>query len=344
MAGRLIIVGTQRMEALESSYARAFTRLGWEVHTWDPMEALHRSVRGHRVGQLLAMFVHIEPWLRKANLELLQLASRVTPDLVLVIGTAGVRSGTLAQLRVWLPRARIYCLYPDGPHNLEPDRVNCLPLFDRVLTSSPAWVDAFSKLGASQVHYLPFAADVDLHSPVEPAVAELESAHELAFIGNWRREREEFLEQFVDLDLRIWGGDYWRSRTRKGSPLERCWAGQSAVGSEFARACAQSKILLNILDPISWPGPNMRTFELPACGAFALVERTAPVLDLFREGETIECFGSVAEARQKIERYTQDEVARQRIAQAAYEFVVGGGHTYRDRVRQILELDGSGAA
>jgi spore maturation protein CgeB len=183
------------------------------------------------------------------------------------------------------------------------------------------------------VDYLPFAADIELHQPV---VTEQEPLHRLAFIGSWRQEREEFLEQLIDLDLRIWGSDYWRSRTRRSSPLRRCWGGRPVVGSEFSRACAQVKILLNILDPISWPGPNMRTFELPACRAFALVERTVPVLDIFCEGETIECFSSVSEAREKIERYTRDEAARRRIAQAAYEFVVEGGHTYLDRARQLL--------
>jgi spore maturation protein CgeB len=207
-----------------------------------------------------------------------------------------------------------------------------------VIASSPAWAGTFSRLGAGQVHYLPFAADIEFHRAVEPATAG--RTRDLAFIGTWRREREELLEQLVDLDLEIWGGDYWRSRTRKGSPLRRCWGGRPVVGIEFARVCAQSRILLNILDPISWPGPNMRTFELPACRAFALVERTAPVLDIFCEGETIECFGSVEEAREKIERYARDEAARRRIAHAAYEFVVEGGHTYRDRVRQILEMAG----
>jgi hypothetical protein len=336
----VLIVGSGQNGTLESSYARAFSGLGWRVHTWDPTEALHRSVRGGRAGRLLAMYVYVEPWWRKANLELLQLAIHVQPDLVLVIGTAGVRPGTLAQLKARQPGTPIYCLYPDSPFNLEPDRVNCLPLFDLVMTSSPIWVDAFSRLGASHVHYLPFAADVELHQPVNPDVAELEYAHTIAFIGDWRRDREEFLEQLVDLDLKIWGGDYWRSRTRKGSPLRRCWGGRAVVGIEFARACAKGKILLNILDPISWPGPNMRTFELPACRAFALVERTAPVLDIFYEGETIECFGSVEEAREKIKRYTRDEAARRRIAQAAYECVVEGGHTYRDRARQILEMVG----
>ena len=336
MCGTVIIAGTERVEALEGSYARAFSDLGWRVEFWDPTRSLHRVVRGGALGRLFGTFVHVEPWWRKANLELLQIANRVRPELVLVIGTTGVRPGTLAQLRVRHPGCAICCIYPDGPHNLDEVRVSCLPLFDCLITSSPAWVEAFSRLGASQVRYLPFAADPELHGPVDGVVTQPEYAHDLTFIGNWRYEREEFLEQLVDLDLRVWGGDYWRSRTRKGSPLKSCWGGRQVFGHDFALACSQSKILLNMLDPVSWPGPNMRTFEVPACRAFALVERTAPVLDIFQEGETIECFGSVEEARQKIELYTRDAEARHRMAAAAHEFVVEGGHTYRDRVRQLL--------
>jgi len=337
MAGTVIIVGAERAESLEGSYARAFVKSGWRVHVWDPSAALSRSIRGGRAGRIFATFVHVEPWWRKANLELLQLADHVKPDLVLVIGTTGVRPGTLAQLRVRRPGCAVYCLYPDGPHNLDQDRVSCLPLFDRVMVSSPVWVGVLARLGAKRVHYLPFAADLDLHQPQETTLPEPAYAHNLAFIGTWRREREELLEQLVDLDLRIWGSDYWRTRTRKSSPLRRCWGGRPVVGSEFARACAQSKILLNVLDPVSWPGPNMRAFELPACQAFALTERTEPVLEIFCEGETIECFSTVGEARDKIERYLRDDVARRRLAQAAHEFVVEGGHTYGDRVKALCD-------
>ena len=345
MIGTVIIIGTERPEALESSYARAFSRQGWRVHVWDPVRALHRNVRGRRMGRLFANFVRVEPWLRKANLELLQLADSLEPDLVLVIGTTGVRSGTLAQLRVRRPNALLYCIYPDSPHSLDGERIHCLPLFDRFTTSSPAWVSAFEQLGARQVHYLPFAADIELHRPVRSTWPNPNYAHDVTFIGTWRLEREQLLEQMVELDLGIWGSAYWKHRTRNDSQLKRHWSGREVFGDEFAQVCAQSKIMLNILDPISWPGPNMRTFELPACRAFALTERTAPVLDLFREGETIECFGSAGEALEKIHYYTGSERARQRIADAAFHQVLEGGHTYMDRVQRVcgwMAEDGHG--
>jgi spore maturation protein CgeB len=335
MSNVILIVGFNTQEALESSYARAFQKLGWTVNFWTPIEALHRVSRGQRLGRLFGTFVHVEPWWRKANLELLLLADRLQPDILLVVGTEGVRAGTLAQIKVRLPRCLIYCVYPDSPHNLDDDRINCLPFFQRVTTSSPAWVDAFSKLGAREVHYLPFAADTDFHYPANGASSR-DMVHDVVFVGTWRKEREDILEQLSDFDLCVWGSDYWKTRTRTGSPLRARWGGRSIRAEEFAGVAGASRILLNIVDAATWPGPNMRTFEQAACGAFSLMTRTPAVLDVFTEGENIECFETVAEARDKISFYLSHEEERKRIAGAAREFVINEGHTYLDRASQIV--------
>ncbi|HET6262413.1 MAG TPA: glycosyltransferase, partial [Chloroflexia bacterium] len=257
------------------------------------------------------------------------------PDLILVIASGGVRGGTLAQVKALLPDTRIYCVYPDSPHNLDADRIHCLPFFDRVTASSPAWTKAFRALGARSVEYLPFAADTELHRPaaLRPGPP---FGHDLAFIGTWRPERESRLERLADFDLCVWGGKYWATRTAASSAVRSRWGGREIVGEEFAQVCGASKILLNIMDPVTWPGPNMRTFEQPACRAFSLVSRSSAVLEFFKEGTDIECFDSVEEARDKIRYYLGHESERLKIADAGFKLVTEGGHTYADRARQIM--------
>jgi Glycosyl transferases group 1/DUF based on E. rectale Gene description (DUF3880) len=336
-AATILIVGRTADGSLEQSYARAFRRLGCSVQLWNPEAALLRVSRGLAVGGLFATFVHVEPWVRKANLDLIRHALAAHPDLILLVGTSGVRGGTLAQLRVLLPKCVLYCIYPDSPHHLDNDRIHCLPFCDRVMTSSPAWKTAFERLGASRVQYLPFAADTDLHYPNSIGRGEPTFSHDVTFIGTWRREREEVLEGLIDFDLCLWGDKSWKTRTRRGSPLADHWGGRSVHGAEFSLACAHSRILVNIMDPPTWPGPNMRTFEQAACRAFSLTTRSPAVLDLFVEGETVECFDGVEEAREKIRYYLSHSDARERIALAGYRHVVEEGHTYVDRARCLLD-------
>ncbi len=335
MNDSVLIVGTRRPGNLESSYQRAFKRLGWSEDLWDSSAALQKVARGYRIGSLLSSFINVESWLRKANLELLRLAEQCQPRLVLVIGTENVRAGTLGQLRAQFPNTLIYCLYPDTPHNLVPDRIQSLPMFDRVITVSPGWTDTFTRLGAKCVSYLPLAADTDLHQCVSNGTSAADGS-DVAFIGNWRPDREAFLEQLIDFDLRIWGSDYWKRHTKRESGLVQKWGGRPLVGEEFARGCAETKIMLNLIDGVGWPGPNMRVFEVPACGAFALTTRTPAVVELFEEGKNIECFETVDEAREKIKFYLHNDQARKRIAASGYDFVLNGGHTYVDRVKQLL--------
>jgi spore maturation protein CgeB len=282
-------------------------------------------------------FLGVEPWLIKANLHLLQYVNNLRPILILVIALGDVRFGTLAQIRSCVPNISIYGIFPDSPHNLTSHAVQCIPALDRIATSSPAWINAFHRLGAIRVHYLPFAADTEFHYPVPASHQSSAFSRNVLFVGNWRDERETILEHLDDLNLGIWGPKDWQRRLRRGSPLQARWGGRELVGSEFAQACADAKIMLNIHDVATLPGPNMRTFEQPACRAFSLVTRTAPILDLFTEGENIECYESVIELREKIRYYLDHEAERQRIATASYEFVTQRGHTYVDRAQQIIE-------
>lgn len=337
MAGQsVLIVGSEQFQSLESSYGRAFKKLGWKVNFWNPTLARKRFSRGGRLGQFFSTFVHVEPWIRKANLELIELAETLRPNLILVVWTHDVWSGTLAQVSVLLPRTPIYCIYPDTPHNLTSDRIQCLPVFDRVMAVSSAWAEAFERLGARRADYLPLAADPELHSPAQRKGTDPSLAHDVVFIGNWRKEREALLENLTDFDLYLWGSDYWKRRTRPESRLRSCYGGRRLTGAEFAQVCAESRVMLNIIDAVGWPGPNMRTFEQPACRAFSLVTRTPAVTEIFKEGETIECFDSAEEARDKLKFYLGNESARERVADASYRYVIEGGHTYVDRARQLI--------
>lgn len=337
MTDTVLIIGTERESSLEKSYSRAFAKLGWTVHTWDPHSAMHRSARFGKAGHMLAQLTVVEPWLQRANLELLAMAYDLNPDLILVIATSGVHAGTLAQLRVVIPNAKIYSIFPDTPHNLVGNRIQCLPLFDRVIVYSRVLIDVFERLGAKRVVALGFAADPDLHRPYDGDGNIVPRIADVSFIGNWRPEREAFLEQLADFNLVIWGSNYWSTRTRPNSPLRKLWVGSTAEGMEFAHAVSQSKISLNILGPISWPGPNMRTFELPACRAFVLSERQPGVTEYFKEDFSIACYSSIEEAREKIVHYLNEEVSRDGIAKAGYETVIHNGNTYLDRARTIID-------
>jgi spore maturation protein CgeB len=82
----------------------------------------------------------------------------------------------------------------------------------------------------------------------------------------------------------------------------------------------------------------MRTFEVPACGAFMMTERTEEHREIFEEDRDTVFFGSIDEAIEKIRYYLEHNAERICIAQNGYNKIVNGTNTYTNRVREILNM------
>ena len=81
----------------------------------------------------------------------------------------------------------------------------------------------------------------------------------------------------------------------------------------------------------------MPTFESPAYGAFMLHERTESHLDIYKEGRDADFFESSEELIDKVRYYLLHDHERERIRQAEYSRTMSAGHSYRNRLEQILQ-------
>jgi spore maturation protein CgeB len=97
-----------------------------------------------------------------------------------------------------------------------------------------------------------------------------------------------------------------------------------------------SRINLNILTRENRDTTNIRNYEIPACGAFQLSERSDAILEIFEEEKEIACFRDVKELTAKCSYYLEHESERERIAAGGYRKLMTGGHEIKDRAEQIL--------
>jgi spore maturation protein CgeB len=82
----------------------------------------------------------------------------------------------------------------------------------------------------------------------------------------------------------------------------------------------------------------MRSFELAAIGACMLVEDTAEHREIFGPPDrAVAYFRTLEDMVQTMRRLLGDPVERGRLASEAHRLIVEGGHTYRDRLRRMLE-------
>ena len=283
---------------------------------------------------------------RRLNRDLLAAALRFRPDVVLIVKGAFVAPRTLQRIKEETGAVLVNYATDDpwNPRVSTPDLVRAIPYYDLYACTKRAIMPDVQAAGCRRVIFVPFGYKPTVHYPEKPVAPEEHTRFDsdVVFIGGCDADRVPYFEALVmglpNLRLHLYGG-YWD----RHSLLRRYYRG-FALGRHYRLALGAAKIALNLVRRANRDRHVMRSFEIPACGAFMLAERTEEHLEWFEEGKEAAYFDSPDELVEKVRYYLSRDDERQRIAEAGHWKVSLGGHTYKARLIQILEavraLDG----
>lgn len=338
--GRAIVVCDQWLGSDGLGAFKALRRAEWNVLAapeWEYVPVRWRSIVMRTIARALRA-----PATREYNGDLLRLAERFQPELLLVFKGRFVEPETLRELRH--RGVRCYCFYTDVSFRAHGPLIpRALPEYDWVFTTkSFGLADMREQLGVTRASLINFAFDPDLHRPIElPPADRRRFDCDVSYIGTWSPKKEGLLGAVVaarpNVHLKIWGEQWGRART---PGLSRAIMGHEVIGEDFVRAICGSAINLSILSERR-AGSSMgdqianRTFTVPASGGFVLHERTPEVLRLFTEGVDIVCFDGVDELVARIDEYLGDAQRRREIAERG-RALVWENHSWDQRVMTIL--------
>ena len=142
------------------------------------------------------------------------------------------------------------------------------------------------------------------------------------------------MEFLLDYDFKIWGNSWEKA----SSKIQEKWQKRAAIGDDFSKVCASSKINLNFIRKQNIPAHNMRTFEIPAAGGFMLSNQAAEQSEILSD-KMIASFSSPIEMREKIKFYLANDSKRILMAENAHNLVIQN-HTYSQRaefIESVLE-------
>ncbi|MBI3806645.1 MAG: glycosyltransferase [Nitrospirae bacterium] len=205
-------------------------------------------------------------------------------------------------------------------------------------------IAALKQAGAKEVRYLPMAADLSVHRPLELTQTEREEyGSDVSFVGAGYANRREIFPRLLghDWTFKLWGNE-WDGATELTSVLQR--NGARIDTDTCQKVFNASAVNLNLH---SWAGTgldpdgdfvNPRTFELAACGAFQLTDRRSLMADLFTERE-VATVSSSDELPAKIARWLREPAQRVAMAAQARQRVLAE-HTYAHRMRELLSQIG----
>ncbi len=343
---KLLLYGLFWCGSRELSYQDAFIKKGWNVEIFDSYDFLPNPT-GKSFGFLGKIFKRLSYFLGvwRLNNAFAKKAIEINPELILIIKGKDISSRSIKKIKKW-NSGLIFNFNTDDffspryPSNTSRKLRNSIPYYHCIFIGRPySFLKELIYAGAQRVEYLPFAYDPEIHKPIVLSQEEKkEYATDIIFAGSPEKERISILENLANAgyDLKIYGSGW--SRWSLSEKLKKCLANKPVYAEELAKVYAGAKIILAFMRRGNRDLSNSRMFEVPACGAFMLTERSREVFKFFKEGKEIECFDGFEELREKVDYYLSHDAERNKMAKEGYHRVTSSGNDFLHRADRIVDV------
>ena len=220
-----------------------------------------------------------------------------------------------------------------------------------VLEQDDQRMDGFKNTLGYEYHTIPLAAD----KMVLSSDYDTRFAAGISYIGSNLPDKRKFFKQRVfpldkKYDLRIYGQDWTRRDWAMGwvqrvgqyinfKPLAAIRKPKLALEDE-ARIYTSSVISINVHEGyqrIYGGDCNERTFKIPLCGGFEVVDNVACIRKYFEAGKEMIIAENDKEWSEMVEHYLNNPDERLPIIEAGRQRVLRD-HTYHNRAEQIMTI------
>lgn len=209
-------------------------------------------------------------------------------------------------------------------------------VIDCVVENDRGYAKLWEKMGAKKTVVLPISSvDPKLHRKIRLTQEEEEEfGCDVCFVGSLTKERQEILRlaQNDKYTRKIWGDIPIGLKLDKD--LVSHYYGE-AFGEKMVKIFNAARIILNFQPKDMTHGGNMRTFEIPGCGGFQLVDRVDS--DWFTVGKELVLFKSGNDLLKKIEFYLEHTKERKMIAERGYNRA-HKAHAYDKHFEKLFSL------
>lgn len=270
------------------------------------------------------------------------LVSKNKYDIVWIDKGQTIFPETLKYIKKVSPQTIIVSYSPDNMalrHNQTQQYLECVPLYDHIVTNKSYIIEDLKKLGAQHVIFVNNSYEESFHYPRELTSQDIKNlGGDVGFVGAWEKERCESICFLVDngIKVRVFGTGKW-SEYKNYSP-NLCIEERQLVNEDYCKSLQAFKISLCFLRKMNLDQQTTRTVEIPACGGFMLAERTAEHLAMFEEGKEACFFSSNEELIEKCKYYLEHEEERKRIAENGRLACIKKNYSNSEMMRRTLSI------
>ena len=264
----------------------------------------------------------------RVNIELIDYASRLQPDVILISKGLNVQVKTLLNLRSKISGVKIVNWNPDeffNPKNSNENLLKCFSSYDLLISSRPHLFDEYRQKGAQNLAFIDWYYIPELHH-----VRNVSLKYDVTFVGNWSPNREAFISK-IGLAVSIWGGG-WERSSRKFRSDHAVNIGM-VTQEEMSTIFAASKFNLNMLTAENRDFSNLRLFEVCASGGLLVTERNESTMSYLEDG--VDCL--MYDFPCDVKALVNSDNDFRLIASKGHERILGGGYSFSDRVTLFID-------
>ncbi len=354
---KILVVGPHWRAGWTESTRDALLALGCKVQIFYYNQTAGRQVAARTRAHLLQIFrglalrtpnpVRQLLWIlngRQLHTQLMNAVRAAQPELVLVLKGETILPATLRAIKHPANAPLLAAWYYDDPfvfNERDPYWLvpSGLPTFDHSFVFDRSYFPQLQARGARKISFLPSACDPAVFHPEHNEFVRQSSlASSICFIGTFSPARGAMLESLAGIDnIAIWGPGWQPTLKQLRSKLPaNVFRGEGLPPGQVSHAYQSAPIVVNIHGPqTKLGGLNTRAFEVPACGAFQLMDYVPEMEALLQPGHDVAVYRTPQEAGTLARAYLADPEARQRIARQGHARVLAE-HTYRHRMQTLL--------
>jgi spore maturation protein CgeB len=347
---KTILIIAPQYYGIDTDIQQAFETLGFRslLINYAERKILERATKkiGDKLTRLKPILIPLRRRaLKEENDNFISAISELKPDVLFIVKGDSIFPDTLEKIKKLFSCPVVNYIWdePLYAHSENKDdyrKFNLqhgLPLYDTVFVFDSFYLDVLKRQGAKRVHYLPLATNPNRYKDIllsdQDKVA---YGYDVCFVGVPFQSRLEILECLSEYNMGVFGDSwtkYFMVRGKKTPPYYRGLASGEVVNKIYLA----SRIVLNMHHSQSVAGLNTRTFDIPACGAFEIVDYKKIIENHFAIDKEIVSFKDINELKSKIDFYLKNDELRKSISLQGQRKVLHE-HTWVHRAQEVLKV------
>lgn len=277
---------------------------------------------------------------RKENAQIIEKINSTYYDIVWIDKGVTIFPETLQYIKKKSPKTLLISYSPDNMalrHNQSQQYLECIPLYDYIITNKSYILEDMRKLGAKDIRFVNNSYESTFHYPRTLTSEDYkEIGGDIGFVGAWEKERCESILYLAQHGLKVcvWGGGKWLKY--KGMYPNLTIEDKGLYSENYSKSFQVFKISLCFLRKMNFDLQTTRTVEIPACGGFMMAERTSEHQAMFEEGKEAAFFSTNEELLEKCKYYLSHEEERKQIATAGLKRCQTSGYSNEDTIRNVI--------